>query len=202
MWEEGHVEAGRPNFFRVGSPDHFHHRTLEIKELHHPSRKSDAVACSASAARVSADPRSGAPKAPTASERRPASAPTCSIPTNPSLPRASASNCHNPPDDTRLITKAATDGLQQAYREGFAFSKAEALLLDLRQPGKFTGDLFAPVQPERTTKAVAVMDSINACRGSGTVRPGSVPAEPDWGMRRALMSNRSTTRRDHLWSVR
>ncbi len=52
-----------------------------------------------------------------------------------------------PTYDTRLITKTATDGLELVYREGFAFSKAEVLLLDLRQPGKFTGDLFTPEQP-------------------------------------------------------
>ena len=106
-----------------------------------------------------------------------------------------------PTDDTRLITKAAVDGLEMVFREGFAFSKAEVLLLDLRQPGEFTGDLFAPVQPERATKAMAVMDAINAKWGRGTVRPGGVPAEPDWGMRRELMSQSFTTRIDQLWSV-
>ncbi|EMY8116539.1 translesion error-prone DNA polymerase V subunit UmuC [Pseudomonas aeruginosa] len=106
-----------------------------------------------------------------------------------------------PTDDTRLITKAAIDGLDLVFREGFAFSKAEVLLLDLRQPGEFTGDLFAPVQPERATKAMAVMDAINARWGRGTVRPGGVPAEPDWGMRRELMSRSYTTNLRHLWSV-
>ncbi|RCN12911.1 DNA polymerase V subunit UmuC [Pseudomonas aeruginosa] len=106
-----------------------------------------------------------------------------------------------PTDDTRLIIKAATDGLQQAYREGFAFSKAEVLLLDLRQPGEFTGDLFAAVQSERATKAMAVMDSINAKWGRGTVRPGGVPSGPDWGMRWELMSQSYTTSLQQLWSV-
>ncbi|HIE2398731.1 TPA: DUF4113 domain-containing protein, partial [Pseudomonas aeruginosa] len=87
-------------------------------------------------------------------------------------------------------------------RPGFAFSKAEVLLLDLRQPGEFTGDLFAEVQPERATKAMAVMDAINARWGRGTVRPGGVPAAPEWGMRRELMSRSYTTRLDELWEVR
>ncbi|HHK0531403.1 TPA: Y-family DNA polymerase [Pseudomonas aeruginosa] len=106
-----------------------------------------------------------------------------------------------PTNDTRLITKAATEGLELAFREGFNFSKAEVLLLDLRQPGEFTGDLFAPVQPERATKTMAVMDAINSRWGKGTVRPGGVPAEPDWGMRRELMSQSFTTRIDQLWSI-
>lgn len=107
-----------------------------------------------------------------------------------------------PTDDTRLITKAACEGLELLYRPGFAFSKAEVLLLDLRRPGEFTGDLFAEVQPERASKAMAVMDAINARWGRGTVRPGGVPAAPEWGMRRELMSRSYTTRLDELWEVR
>jgi DNA polymerase V len=62
--------------------------------------------------------------------------------------------------------KAAVDGLELVFREGFAFSKAE-VLLDLRQPGEFTGDLFEPLQPESASKAMAVMDAINAKWGGG-----------------------------------
>ncbi|WP_160286556.1 Y-family DNA polymerase [Pseudomonas knackmussii] len=106
-----------------------------------------------------------------------------------------------PTDDTRVITKAAGEGLELIYRTGYAFSKAEVLLMDLRQPGEFTGDLFAEVQPERAGKAMAVMDAINERWGRGTVRPAGVPAEPDWGMRRELMSQSFTTRLDQLWRI-
>ncbi|OWJ98223.1 DNA polymerase V subunit UmuC [Pseudomonas sp. A46] len=106
-----------------------------------------------------------------------------------------------PTDDTRMITKAAGEGLEMIYRAGFAYSKAEVLLLDLRQPGEFTGDLFAPVQSERATQAMAVMDAINARWGKGTMRPGGVPVSPDWGMRRELMSQSYTTKLDQLWTV-
>lgn len=47
-----------------------------------------------------------------------------------------------PTDDTRQITKAAVAGLVHIYQDGYAFSKAEVLLLDLRQRGEFTDDLF------------------------------------------------------------
>src|SRR3989338_4021549 len=46
-----------------------------------------------------------------------------------------------PSDDTRLISAAAMDGLQQLFRDGYAYSKAEVLLLDLRPRGQFTEDL-------------------------------------------------------------
>ncbi len=38
------------------------------------------------------------------------------------------------------------------YREGFRYSKAEVLLLDLSQPNDITGDLFAAAQPVASEK--------------------------------------------------
>ncbi|MBN0941877.1 DNA polymerase V subunit UmuC, partial [Pseudomonas aeruginosa] len=42
-------------------------------------------------------------------------------------------------DDTRLLTRAALEGVERVYREGFRYSKAEVLLLDLSQRGEITG---------------------------------------------------------------
>jgi DNA polymerase V len=43
-----------------------------------------------------------------------------------------------PTNDVRLMTKAATEAVNRLFRQGFNYSKAEVLLLDLRQPGEFT----------------------------------------------------------------
>ena len=67
-----------------------------------------------------------------------------------------------PTDDTREITKAAAAGLEQVFQEGYAFSKAEVLLMDLRQRGEFTDDLFAITQPATTDRVMQLMDTINA----------------------------------------
>lgn len=106
-----------------------------------------------------------------------------------------------PTDDTRLITKAASAGLELIYRAGFAFSKAEILLIDLRQRGEFTDDLFVATPPVTAERLMGVMDAINARWGRGTMRPAGVPAQPDWGMRREMMSPSYTTRLDQLWRV-
>lgn len=106
-----------------------------------------------------------------------------------------------PTDDTRLITKAASAGLELIYRVGFAFSKAEILLLDLRQRGQFTDDLFVATPAVAAERVMGVMDAINARWGRGTMRPAGVPAQPDWGMRREMMSPSYTTRIDQLWRV-
>ena len=48
---------------------------------------------------------------------------------------------------------------------------------------------------------MGVLDSINERWGRGTLRLASVPTNPDWGMRREMMSQSFTTRVDQLWTV-
>ncbi|UAW97580.1 DUF4113 domain-containing protein [Halopseudomonas nanhaiensis] len=105
-------------------------------------------------------------------------------------------------DDTRLVTRYAIAGLEHVFREGYSYSKAEVLLLDLRQRGEFTDDLFAEVQPEAAERVMSVLDQINHRWGRGTLRPASVPPSPGWGMRREMKSPSFTTRWEELWRVR
>lgn len=106
-----------------------------------------------------------------------------------------------PTDDVRLLTTAAVDALDRVFRPGFSYSKAEVLLLNLCQPGEYTDDLFAISQPTEATRVMAVLDEINGRWGRGTLRSASVPSNPDWGMRREMMSQSYTTRLDQLWTV-
>jgi len=106
-----------------------------------------------------------------------------------------------PTDDVRLLTKAAVDALDHIYRPGFNYSKAEVMLLNLCQPGEYTDDLFAISQPAEATRVMTVLDQINDRWGRGTLRSASVPTNPDWGMRREMMSQSYTTKLDQLWSV-
>jgi DNA polymerase V len=106
-----------------------------------------------------------------------------------------------PTDDVRLLTKAAVDALDRVYRPGFKYSKAEVLLMNLCQPGEYTDDLFAASQPTESTKVMAVLDQINERWGRGTLRAASVPGNPEWAMRREMMSQSYTTRLDQLWTV-
>lgn len=107
-----------------------------------------------------------------------------------------------PTNDVRLMTKAATEAVNRLFRPGFKYSKAEVLLMDLRQPGEFTDDLFAASQPLAAQKVMGVLDEINERWGSGTLRAASVPAAPDWAMKRELMSQSFTTQFDQLWIAR
>lgn len=107
-----------------------------------------------------------------------------------------------PTDDVRLLTRTAVDAVGQVFRSGFNYSKAEVMLLNLCQPGEYTDDLFAVSQPAEATRVMTVLDQINGRWGKGTLRSASVPENPDWAMRRELMSQSYTTRLDQLWSVR
>ena len=106
-----------------------------------------------------------------------------------------------PTDDVRLLTKAAIGALDQIFRVGFNYSKAEVLLLNLCQRGEFTDDLFSTSQPQTAERVMGVLDEINGRWGRGTLRTASVPFQPDWGMRREMMSQSYTTRVDQLWRV-
>ena len=106
-----------------------------------------------------------------------------------------------PTDDVRLLTRAAVDALDHVFQPGFKYSKAEVLLLDLRQPGEFSDDLFAVNQPAEASRVMAVLDEINGRWGRGTLRAASVPSNPDWGMRREMMSQSYTTQIKQLWLV-
>lgn len=70
--------------------------------------------------------------------------------------------------------------------------------MDLCQQGEFTDDLFTETQPVSSDRLMGVLDVINDRWGRGTVRIGSVPATPEWGMRREQMSQSYTTRIDQL----
>jgi len=106
-----------------------------------------------------------------------------------------------PTDDVRLLTTAAVNALDRVFRFGFSYSKAEVILLNLCQPSEYTDDLFATSQPTEATRVMAVLDEINGRWGRGTLRAASVPSNPDWGMRREMMSQSYTTRLDQLWTV-
>jgi len=106
-----------------------------------------------------------------------------------------------PSDDTRLIVRAAQQGLDAIFKPGHAYAKAEIMLLDLRQQGEFTDDLFAEVQPAAAEKVMSVLDEINGRWGRGTLRPARVPLTPGWGMKRELKSPSYTTKWSELWGV-
>lgn len=117
---------------------------------------------------------------------------------------ANATTCipDYPTDDVRQLTKHALRALDSIYRPGFAYSKAEVMLMDLRKRGEYSEDLFRPGQPKRSDSLMAVMDQVNRRWGHDCLRTAAMPLSPDWGMRRALLSPSYMTNWNQLWRVR
>ena len=111
-------------------------------------------------------------------------------------------NLPYPTDDTRVLVKYALHGLKHIYREGYGYAKSEILLMDLKQRGEYSMDLFQPEQSASADRLMSTMDMINSKFGRGMLRPARVTAEPGWAMRRQFMSQSYTTRLDELWTVR
>ena len=86
-----------------------------------------------------------------------------------------------PTCDTLLMTRLATDAVGRIFRPGFRYSTDEVLLMDLRQPGEFSEDLFALKQSVACVRLMQLMDDINERWGRETMRAASVPATPDGG---------------------
>ena len=99
-----------------------------------------------------------------------------------------------PTDDTRELISAATTLLKRIYREGPAYAKAGVMLSQFVPSRNRTDDLFAPGRRADTEKVMAVMDSINAKMGRGTVRIAQEDAAKGWEMRRQFLSPAYTTR--------
>ena len=107
-----------------------------------------------------------------------------------------------PTDDSRLLIQGAMQGLEHIYWEGPAYAKASVMLLGLCQRDQYTPDLFAPTQAATSDRLMQTMDQINQRWGKNTLKPARLPATPEWGMQRQLLSPSYTTRLDQLWTVR
>ncbi|MBV4539916.1 Y-family DNA polymerase [Pseudomonas sp. RW4S2] len=106
-----------------------------------------------------------------------------------------------PTDDERLLTRMALEAVERVYREGFRYSKAEVLLMELCQRGEVTADLFTPTQSVKAERVMQVIDGVNGRWGRGTLRSAAVPAAAQWAMRRELMSAGFTTIFEQLWTI-
>lgn len=107
-----------------------------------------------------------------------------------------------PTNDVRLMTKAATEAVNRLFREGFKCRKAEVFLMDLRQTGEFTQDLFSNSQLVEARKVMSVLEKIYDRLGAGTLRLASVPIAPEWAMRQDWKSQGFTIKLYQLWSVK
>lgn len=104
----------------------------------------------------------------------------------------------NPTDDTRVLITAALSGLNRIFRPGYAYSKCSVRLTRLHQRGEFTSDLFAPPEPPGAARMGSVMDMINQRYGRHAIHSARLKPDPEWVMRREMLSPAYTTRWSEL----
>jgi len=112
-----------------------------------------------------------------------------------------------PSDDTAVLTQSARVLLRHLYKDGFRYTKAGVMLLELGDRGVEQGQLFgehlSASDPARSA-LMATLDRINAKWGNGTLGIGSAGLRQPrrWAMKRGTMTPAYTTRWGELAIVR
>lgn len=97
-------------------------------------------------------------------------------------------------DDTSVLTKAAHWGLQRIYRDGYAYKKCGVMLMELEKKQQRQETLFDDSLARlKSGKLMALLDSVNAQWGRGTLRTGAAGFNQHWAMRSENRSPRYTT---------
>lgn len=111
-----------------------------------------------------------------------------------------------PTSDTRLLIKAASDGISSIYCRGYQLIKAGVMLLDIARADVWQGELdFGNDDSSSKAKLMATMDVLNRRFGRGTVGIGSTglpKSNQVWTMKQERLSPHYTTRWSDLPIVR
>ena len=104
-----------------------------------------------------------------------------------------------PTDDTRLLCRAALNGLRQIYRSGYAYQKAGVMLTEIIPATSRPRTLFDDVAVrQKSTTLMKTLDHINHRMGSGTIKLLGEGVRKNWAVRRSNASQRYTTEWDEL----
>ena len=108
-----------------------------------------------------------------------------------------------PTNDTRLLCRAALSGLQQIYRNGYAYQKAGVMLTEIIAAASRPRTLFDDVAAQQKSAALMeTLDHINRRMGTGTLQLLGEGVRKSWAMRRGNVSQRYTTEWGELVVVR
>ena len=108
-----------------------------------------------------------------------------------------------PTQDSRDIIAAATRCLDAIWKEGHRYQKAGVMLGDFFSQGVAQLNLFDDNAPRHNSGALMEMlDRLNAKKGRGTLYFAGQGIQPQWQMKRDMLSPRYTTRFSDLLMVR
>jgi DNA polymerase V len=116
----------------------------------------------------------------------------------PQLSRSVTVPLRRPTADSRLLAKAAADGMRFMYVPGFQLIKAGVFLMDLQPASLQQAELeLEPVEGRDRARLMAAMDALNGRFGKGTLHVGSTGLQGitrTWGMRQERRTPQYTTR--------
>jgi len=103
---------------------------------------------------------------------------------------------------TPILINYALRLLERIYKEGYEYKKAGVALTDIVPAGESQLNLFVRFDQSKHRNLMRAMDTINAQWGRETLRSGASGYKRPWGMKRAMLSPRFTTRWEELLRIR
>ncbi|MCY4045229.1 MAG: Y-family DNA polymerase [Cellvibrionales bacterium] len=97
-----------------------------------------------------------------------------------------------PTNDTRVLIKAAKQGVSAIFKSGYRYARAGVGLLDIREENPTQLNFFDRYQSKKATKLMQVVDQLN--KKEMQVFFASTGIDPFWSMQRRLKSPAYTTR--------
>ena len=102
-----------------------------------------------------------------------------------------------PTADTLALIGESVRLLRAAWRPGYRYFKAGVMLAEL-VPARQQGKMFATRDIDKSARAMAALDTVNARFGRGTLRPAATGLFRSWAGRQARHSPRYTTHAEEM----
>lgn len=99
---------------------------------------------------------------------------------------------------TPILIKYTLHLLKKIYRKGYKYKKAGVILMNIVPAENIQYNLFTKIDHNRNEKLMKAFDKINSSWGSETIRSGASGYKRNWGMRRAKLTPRYTTRWEEI----
>jgi DNA polymerase V len=106
-----------------------------------------------------------------------------------------------PTADTLSLIKDALRAARRLWRPGYRYAKAGVVLVDLTLATGAPAGLFPSIDPDRSTRLMAAIDTVNLRYGRRTLSPARAGISQGWSMRRQKLSPRYTTDVDEMLEV-
>ena len=108
----------------------------------------------------------------------------------------------NPTDSTIELVKYAGKILRDLYSKGYGYKRAGVVLSDIRSNEGVQINMFDPIDRDKHTRIMAVMDALNKTYGRNKISLATQGATPPYRMNREHLSQRYTTSWDDIIQVK